>query len=66
MLECERFIVADRNSCEDNLALMVLNDVGFYASDEGDLKFGECVNLDRRVKRCWHAYHPSRYALASR
>jgi len=66
MLGCKGSIVADRNSCEDSLAVMVLDDARLYAGNEGDLKYSECVNLDRRIKRCWHAYHPSRYALASR
>ncbi|HIC98434.1 MAG TPA: hypothetical protein EYP08_01905 [Pyrodictiaceae archaeon] len=63
MLGCEGLIVVDRNLFEDNQAVMVVDDDGFYG---GDLKFGECVNLDRRIGRCWHVYHPFRYALASR
>jgi len=62
----EGLIIADRDLGEDSSVAVALDEVKFYMGDEVDLKSGNRVNLDKRIRRYWCVYHPYRYALASR
>lgn len=66
MLGCEELIFTERISRKRRLGVMILDVTSSCRSDERDLGLEEFVNLDGNIKRCLHAYHPSRYALASR